>query len=423
MIAPALALAAVWLVATTVGPTSLEEPTDVPLYLHFASLVWDGAVPYRDFALEYPPLALAPMVLAALPSLDLDTFEATFGALMLASALVVQREAARLAGGAGRSPDGTRGRRPEAAGHPAGEWPGAGGHPGRAVAWALVLLPLAAGAIVRTRFDLAAVALALLGLRLVAEGRRSTLGFVVLALATATKLFPAVLAAVALAWLWGRGERHAVRAGAAAFAVTLVVVCAPFVAASPDGFADQARFHLERPVQVESSPASILWAVGGSGVTPTAERPDRFRSHGLAGGGADAVAFAFLLLQVAALAAVLVATARRPGSLVPAALAALLAFVALGKVLSPQFLLWLAPLAVVARAQGVRAPATLVLGAVVVTQLWFPARYDELVAGDRRELLLLALRNVALLGALSLLLVRDAAPARWRRPVAAPSSG
>ena len=38
--------------------------SDVPLYLHYAGLMRGGAVPYRDFAFEYPPAALPPMLLA-----------------------------------------------------------------------------------------------------------------------------------------------------------------------------------------------------------------------------------------------------------------------------------------------------------------------------------------------------------------------
>jgi hypothetical protein len=69
------------------------------------------------------------------------------------------------------------------------------------------------------------------------------------------------------------------------------------------------------------------------------------------------------------------------GSAAPARLAAhaaavLVAFVALGKVLSPQFLIWLLPVVPLAR----RWSANLLLaGALVLTQLWFPFRYWDLV--------------------------------------------
>ena len=37
--------------------------SDVPVYVRYAGLVRSGHVPYRDFAFEYPPAALPPMLL------------------------------------------------------------------------------------------------------------------------------------------------------------------------------------------------------------------------------------------------------------------------------------------------------------------------------------------------------------------------
>ena len=54
------------------------------------------------------------------------------------------------------------------------------------------------------------------------------------------------------------------------------------------------------------------------------------------------------------------------------------AFVAFGKVLSPQFLIWLIPLVPLVRGRrGLVASAALAVG-LVLTQLWFPYRYWDL---------------------------------------------
>ena len=51
---------------------------------------------------------------------------------------------------------------------------------------------------------------------------------------------------------------------------------------------------------------------------------------------------------------------------------------ALGKVLSPQFLIWLVPaVALVGGVRGVRAGGVFA-AALVLTQLWFPSRYWDL---------------------------------------------
>ena len=93
--------------------------------------------------------------------------------------------------------------------------------------------------------------------------------------------------------------------------------------------------------------------------------------------------------------------------LLTAGAASVVAFVAFGKVLSPQFLIWLLPLVpAVAGAGGLAACAVLHVS-LVTTQLWFPFRYWDVVALEPvgwlvlvRDLLLVAL-YVILLVALS----------------------
>jgi hypothetical protein len=57
------------------------------------------------------------------------------------------------------------------------------------------------------------------------------------------------------------------------------------------------------------------------------------------------------------------------------AAAAVVAFVALGKVLSPQFMIWLVPLVVLVGGTEL----VLLALALATTQLWFPFRYWDLV--------------------------------------------
>jgi hypothetical protein len=94
--------------------------------------------------------------------------------------------------------------------------------------------------------------------------------------------------------------------------------------------------------------------------------------------------------------------------------AALVAFVALGKVLSPQFLIWLVPLvALVAGVRGLRATALLALAAAL-TQLWFPYRYWELALEfDPLASGLVLARDLVLVALLVVLVTaRRSAPAR-----------
>jgi CPA1 family monovalent cation:H+ antiporter len=62
------------------------------------------------------------------------------------------------------------------------------------------------------------------------------------------------------------------------------------------------RFHLERPVQIESTAATVLEVVGGSSVTGDPIIHDAYKSNGLDGGAADAVQALFAVALAAALA-------------------------------------------------------------------------------------------------------------------------
>jgi hypothetical protein len=381
---PAAALVAVFVVAVTVGPTANTEVNDLYLYRSMTSLVRDGLVPYHDWAFEYPPLAIVPIALGGAFGVGEGVYPVTFAVLMLLCLLALQGWVRGVAG-------------PRAA-------------------WAVVAAPLLLGAMLRTHYDLVPAAIVAGALLLFARGR-TTWAFAVLGAGTATKLFPALLVPLAVAWLLGRGERDRVLPGLGAFAAVVVACAAPFVGS---GFAEQFRFHLERPVQIESTPATVLSALGRSEVTGTDARPDRFKSNGLDGGPADAVALLFSAL----FALVYLAVARlalRGGDvrrLALLGLAAVVAFVALGKVLSPQFMIWLLPFAALAWAWGDRAIAALCALAAVLTRLWFPGRYFDVVAQEPLPVALVGLRNGVLLALLAVTLATVAGRPRRRWPSA-----
>jgi len=106
---------------------------------------------------------------------------------------------------------------------------------------------------------------------------------------------------------------------------------------------------------------------------------------------------------VIALLALLV---RRRGAreMVLASLAAVTAFAALGKVLSPQFMIWIVPLGALAYAWRLHALAAAVALAAILTQIEFPVRYADLVAGEAFPAVVIAIRNVVLLAVVALAL-------------------
>ena len=165
---------------------------------------------------------------------------------------------------------------------------------------------------------------------------------------------------------------------------------------------------LRRPLQVESLGSALLLVghhVFGLGVTGATN----FGSQNLVGTTADWLARASSLVQAGLLIWIWAAFARGKGgadALIRSSAAALCVFIAFGKVMSPQFLIWLIPIVPLVRGRrGLGASALLGI-ALVLTQIWFPFRYYRLALDFEEGLswLLLArdLTLVALVAVLTL---------------------
>jgi hypothetical protein len=373
-LAPLLLLVAGWALTVQVEPWSNDRISDLFVYRSFAEPMLAGGLPYRDVPFEYPPLAAPLVSLPGLLGIGQESFRWAFTLWTLAGAAAV----VLLCGALARA---------------------TGGDPRRAM-FAAALMPLLCGALVRTHFDLFPVAMLLGGLVLLCR-ERPRAGLVVLGLGVMTKLFPLVAVPVALAWLVARGRRREAWQGALACAATIVVVGLAALAASPDGATDAVRYHLDRPVQIESAPAMVLLgldAVGvGEVVTVSSHRSDGL-GHDASGG--VAALFAGALIALVALLAARVG--RTPRALVLASLAGTIGFALFGKVLSPQFVIWVLPLGALALAWGRHALAAVVALAAILTQVEFPAHYFDVVAREPAALALVATRNAVLLTALVL---------------------
>jgi Glycosyltransferase family 87 len=371
--------------ALHVGFYTRDEIQDTPLYESYAERIVDGEVPYRDFEFEYPPLAIPVLVLPELAGDDyLAAFElemAAFGALMVAL-LALALRALRAS-------------------------------PGRtalALAFAALFL-LLLGSVVLTRFDLWPSALTAGALAALLCGRL-WLGHGLLGLAAAAKLYPALLLPLTLAYAWRRrGRAEAVRC-VSVFAAVLAALFLPFLLVAPGGIVESLARQLTRPLQIESLGAALLLAAHqlfGIGL----EMESSHGSQNLVGAAAAVLAVLLALVQLGVLVAIWLRFGRRPLSaegLVLGAAAVLVAFVALGKVLSPQFLIWLVPIVpLVAGRRGVAAGLLLAV-AMVTTQLWFPYRYWDLVREfDAAASWLVLLRDLVLVG-LVLALLRGTEP-------------
>ncbi|HEX6725456.1 MAG TPA: glycosyltransferase 87 family protein [Gaiella sp.] len=387
--------------ATVAWQLSGRAVTDIALYHAYGERIADGLVPYRDFSFEYPPGALPALVLPALVTDSLTAFRVVFAAEMaVAGAFGVML----LAAGLGRLGTGTGDRR---------------------VALSVVaLVPLVLGGVILTRFDLVPAAIVAGAMLLLVTGRLRA-GALVVGIGVAVKLYPAVLVPLVGVVAWRRGGRRELASVLALVVAPVLVAYLPFLVAAPDGVLDSLGRQLGRPLQIESLGAGVLLAVHHT-VGTSLGWASSSGSQNLTGTAAGTLAVLQGIAQIAAVALVWVSFWRGPTSserLVRHASAAVVAFVALSKVLSPQFLVWLVllvPLVVGARG---RAPLWLLTAACAVTAVWFPARYWELVKEfDPLASWLVLARGVLLLALLAVLMwpATERAPARSRSPVPSP---
>jgi len=340
-----------WTLLHQLWYSSAGEIVDTPGYETYGDAIAAGQVPYRDFAVEYPPGALLPMLAPELTAArgDFGAYGHSFEKWMAGAGVLMTLLAALALAALNPSPT-------------------------RAVA-SMTLVggsPLLLGNLMLSRFDLWVAALTVGAVAALLWERERT-SAVLLGAAIATKLFPAVLAPIGLVWIWRRRGGRA----ALAWASVVVAVCAavflPFAVIAPGGLAHSFGVQMNRPLQLESLGAGVLIAMHHAFGT----RLHVFTtvSQNVSGAGAHAAAVVSTIAQVVAVVGTWLLYARGPQTrerLVAYAAGAVVAFVAFGKVLSPQYLVWLIPLVALVRSRRMQA---LLVAALVLTQVEFPARY------------------------------------------------
>jgi len=276
-------------------------------------------------------------------------------------------------------------------------------------AWWWLLFVIALGPIAFGRIDAVTVALALIGLLLVAE--RPVAASVVLTIAAWVKVWPAALVAAAVL-----ASRRGIAIVVAAAATTVVVVAVSLALGSGStvlGFVGQQA---GRGLQIES-PAATPWLWrAAAGVAGTGVYYDQqILTFQVQGDGVGLAARAATLVMALVVGAVVLLGLRArlagvaaPHLLGPLALALTTALIVTNKVGSPQFVSWLAVPVVVglvtSRAGGpsFRLAAGLAVGIAALTQLIYPWFYDDLLRVEPWMLVVITLRN---LGEIALLVV------------------
>lgn len=379
-----LLLVACWAVVAFVP--AFSQIGDVSFYAGWGRDVWSGSMPYRDFQLEYPPGALfsfllpegarqlSPVRLSYVTWFRVEVL-AFWLPMLFATAWTLRRLGAD-----------------------------------RAQLWLSLVVtatfPFLLGSVSAARYDIWPALLTALAVAALV-GERPRLACVLIGAGIVAKLYPAVLLPIALVVLWRRDRVRGVLEGAGVALLVSLAGFGWFLVRAPEGLWHGIWRQLSRPLQIESSAAS-LWAlahvVGGLHV----QSVNSYGSDNLVTHGTRLAASLSGVLVVAALVAVWARFARGPAGseeIVVAAAAAIAGYLAFNKVFSPQYLIWLLPLVVLVRNRLGQLVTGIFVAAVVLTQMWEPFLYWQLLRDQTLVSLLLFARDV-LVVALFVLLLR-----------------
>ena len=386
LIAPALILLAVGVLTPT--RSLFPDQGDVNLYLEKARAIASGGVPYRDFAFEYPPLAILPMVvpyLLASPfgQVTLDVYKVLFAggeAILLGLLGLVLGRIVR--GGGSAIP----------------------GSSERELAGRLVLLTMGAALALTWRYDLFPALLLMAGIAAALDGRPAATG-VAVAVGTLAKLFPvAALPALASRWLAPIDPRPVARL-VATFALVIALVLGPFLLFAGDDAVAFIRYQTQRGLEIESVGGGLAVLAGLITGRPP-ELSFGFSAVNVEGSLAPAIlrvlpiatAAAFGLLALVGwrrIRAEVAAVGRvRPVTVSTLTAASVLVLLVTSKVYSIQYVVWLVPLvALLPRPQFWLAAV-----AVALTMPIHPVLFAALVRQEALPILVLVVRNVLVVG-------------------------
>lgn len=350
----------------------VHEISDVPVYQNYAQQMAGGLTPYRDFHVEYPPLAIPLFWLPwRLGAAHYATWFAVemFGLTVIAAALACL-VALRL-------------------------WPGERSL--MAVAMLFAAATAACGAIIENRYDVG-VAVVVAALLLFLVEHRWVAAAVTIGVGFALKITPLALLPLVLilASAWTTRIRATIGCALAALAA-----CLPPIIQSPGGLWYVLQYHLKRPLQIESvlaTPYLVGKAIGRVAVAVDYSHA----SHAIAAGGTRVVASFSGPLTAAALTFVLWLAWRRrsfllaaPRALPTALYTVLLALMIGSKVLSPQYFIWLLPVVAVVTIDDLTLGA-LGFATLLATQIEFPFFYGRLITLQPSALWVVSARNLLL---------------------------
>jgi uncharacterized membrane protein len=354
---------------------------DFTLSYYYSSKMVLGQLPYRDFAVEYPPLALVFMLLPRLCSANPDVYADLFNTEMLIFDLIGLLLITAITRQLGKS-----------------IWK-------TLVIYTLALLAL--GPIIVVRYDIIPAVVLLAALYLFLRGH-SSWSWAFLAIGAMTKIFPLVALPLLLISQIQKRQYTQVLRGLGAFVLAGAVIAIPVLIFSPQGLLGSLTYHTGRSLQCETTYASFLLLAQSLGFG-SLEIVNSSGSINVVSPLADALAswstpiMLLLLLVIYWLYFRRLSreanSARADGAagLINFFFLAVLVFILSYKVFSPQFIIWFFPLVPLLTTRWGNLPWLIFVMAALMTAFVYPKDYGGLEYGEMLAIGMLVLRNTALI--------------------------
>ncbi len=361
---------------------------DFTLSYYYSSKIALGQLPYRDFAVEYPPLALLFMLVPRLFSANVELYAGLFNAEMLVFDLIGLLLIAAIARLLGKS-----------------LW--------KTLAVYTVTL-MALGPILVVRYDIIPAVFLLAAVYLFIRGS-SAWAWVLLVVGTLTKFFPLLAAPLFLVYHVRFRQFRRIVYGAGAFVLAAAVISIPVLIISPGGFLGSFFYHTGRSLQVETTWASFLLLAHqfGFGSLSTVISSGSLNvvsplADALAAWSTPVMLLMLLLVYwffYRSLSPERIETGNRrsmgttgTAAMINYSFLAVLVFVLTYRVFSPQYLIWFFPFVSLLTTRWGNLPWMIFTMAGLMTAFVYPKDYGGLEYGEWLAIGMLFLRNLALIG-------------------------
>ena len=278
---------------------------------------------------------------------------------------------------------------------------------------------------VTDRYDIFPAVLTLMSFYYFVKSRYAW-AFILIAVGMMTKLYPALLFPIYFLCFAMKGEWKEAWKGTAVFIITTLVIVVPVMIIDMDALTYFIEYHADRPLQVESVAASLIYPLAMLGLTEvsitSATDPGSFGSDNLVGEIPDAVVGFLTPLMIICVLAICFFFAYiyrkadedgRTRALGLAVAAVMMAFMIFGKVFSAQYLIWvISPIVFILMFEGdmFKTPLFKVtVAAFIMTQADFVYNVGVLHGGSNINdlgMIIILIRNILTIVMLYLM-IRD----------------